>query len=288
MAAAGCPYECSYCFLQATPSYVFGSYPLEGAIFANSGEMVAAVEKWLEWATPRALLVGELQDGMAFERAYRAISGRSLTEMLVPLFASQRLHRLIFLTKSTEIEYVRPMRVTDRVVFAWSVNAGDVSAKWERGAPAPELRLAAARDLGRRGWAVRIRIDPMVPHDGWQASYGSLCSAVAALSPETVTLGTLRASNTLRAHASRRGRDASIFDLLTDKDDAGYKRRLPRASQMELYQLAVDALGGCGARIALCKEHGILWQSLGLTFEGCNCSLVGAELPAQQPGPCSA
>jgi hypothetical protein len=57
---------------------------------------------------------------------------------------------------------------------------------------------------------------------------------MAALSPETVTLGTLRASNTLRAHASRRGRDAS------------------------------------------------LWQSLGITFEGCNCSLVGAELPAQQ------
>jgi DNA repair photolyase len=145
--AAGCPYQCSYCFLQATPSYVYGHYPLEGAIFANWQQMLDEVRDWLSHPVPRMLLVGELQDGLAFEGAYKRLTGRSVTEMLVPLFAAQTRHRLIFLTKSVAVRYLLRMPPTDRVVLSWSVNAEEVGRRWEIGAPLPSRRLEAARKV---------------------------------------------------------------------------------------------------------------------------------------------
>src|SRR3989304_4854361 len=61
--AAGCPFSCSYCFLQATPSYVFGHYPIKGAIFENWEDMIGEVEEWLDHPIPRMLVIGELQGG---------------------------------------------------------------------------------------------------------------------------------------------------------------------------------------------------------------------------------
>jgi spore photoproduct lyase len=275
-AAAGCPFKCSYCFLQATPSYVFGTYPLSGAIFENYPDMIRTIERWLEHPRPRTLVVGELQDGLAFDQAYRSLCGKTLTELLVPLFASQDRHKLVFLTKSVEVHQALRMKPTDRVSFAWSVNSDEAAERWEKGAPPPRSRLEAARLLRDKGWNIRIRIDPMIPHTGWREGYRSLCREVKELAPEVVTLGALRASPTLRAHAVRCGRDASVFDLLTGMDRAGYKRRLPAEKRLSLYRLAVDALAGSPSVLALCKEHRAVWNSLGLRFQGCNCTAVSA------------
>lgn len=147
VAAAGCPFRCAYCFLQGTLSYVFGHYPLEGAVFENWADMVREVERGLEHPVPRVLVVGELQDGLAFDGAYKRLAGKSLTEMLIPLFAAQQTHRLLFLTKSVLTRYARELPSTDRVIFSWSVNAEEAAHRWETGAPSPSKRLQAAVEM---------------------------------------------------------------------------------------------------------------------------------------------
>lgn len=271
--AAGCPYQCSYCFLQATPSYVYGHYPLSGAVFANWEKMLEELRGWLSHPVPRMLLIGELQDGLAFEGAYKRLTGRSLTELLVPLFAAQRRHRLIFLTKSVAVRHLLQLEPTDRVVLSWSVNAEEVGRRWEVGAPLPRKRLEAARRVKDAGWPVRVRLDPMIPILNWQDAYGRTIDQINALAPEMVTIGALRASRSLQARVRRNGRDGDLFNLLTEKDPSGFKKRLPHKTQVEMFRFAIERLRAANVTPALCKEDVTLWWELGLRFQGCHCLL---------------
>jgi hypothetical protein len=94
--AWGCPFRCAYCFLQALPYQRFHPEALTGLLYGNWRRMLDEVAEWLAARTPRMLIVGELQDGLAFDRAYEQLSGKPLTHHLVPLLAKQRRHRLIF------------------------------------------------------------------------------------------------------------------------------------------------------------------------------------------------
>lgn len=270
VAAVGCPFSCSYCFLQSTPSYVFGAYPLSGAIFANWEDMVEDVKCWLDKPTQRMLLVGELQDGMAFEQKYKSFAGLSLTEMLIPLFSAQDSHELNFLTKSTCIQFAKKLEPCSQVIFSWSVNADEVSRKWEKGAPSPARRLEAAKTMKALGWRIRLRLDPMIPIPNWRDSYARLISAINELQPEMVTVGTLRASKNLRSMAKHNERDYSVFDYLSEKDPAGFKWRLPLDTQLKMYGFVKRRLSK-KIKLALCKEDSALWHQLDMSFGGCNC-----------------
>jgi len=272
--AAGCPHKCSYCFLQATPSYVFGQYPLSGALFENWKDMIDEVKKWLKHPAPRMLVIGELQDGLAFDSAYKKIAGKALTELLIPLFAEQTRHRLLFLTKSISIQNALRLPPTTRVIFSWSVNSDKASRRWERGAPSPMKRINAARKMKEAGWPIRFRLDPMIPHEGWREGYKDTIERLSELEPEMITIGALRASNTLQAHARRNGRDASIFNLLKEKDPSGFKWRLPTDVQIELFSFAYEQIDRSRIIPALCKEDMKIWNAVGMKFNGCHC-LIG-------------
>lgn len=150
--ASGCPFRCAYCFLQTTAFFRFNKAALMGLVYSNWQEMIEEVKDWLAARTPRMLIVGELQDGLAFENAYAAVTGKALSHHLIPLFAAQHRHRLIFLTKSTLIKHALKLEPTPQVVFSWSVNAEYVGQRWEQGTPLPGRRFAAASKMHHAGW----------------------------------------------------------------------------------------------------------------------------------------
>ena len=286
VAAAGCPYQCAYCFLQGTLSYIFGRYPLRGVLFENWPDMLEEVERWLAHPVPRMMVLGELQDGLAFDGAYKRLAGRSLTEMLIPLFAAQKKHKLLFLTKSVLTRYAAALPPSKQVIFSWSVNAEEAAKRWENGAPSPFRRLESAGIMKDLGWPVRIRLDPLIPFSGWQCGYGEIIERINRLSPEMVTIGALRASPNLPRHAKAFGRDTSVFKLLTTKDPGGFKYRLPDRVHLEMLRFAVERLDRSRIKVALCKEHRSVWTALGLDFQGCHC-LLGKDDPlADSQRPC--
>ena len=273
--AGGCPYRCSYCFLQTVPWFRFHPDELYGLVYTNVEEMVAEVKEWLEDSVPKMMIVGELQDGLAFDSAYKKVNGTPLTHLLIPLFAEQEKHRLIFLTKSTQIQHALELRPSTRVVFSWSVNAESVAQQWEHGTPLPSERFLAAEQMKMAGWPIRFRLDPMIPYPEWKSGYTEAIRRINDLSPEMVTLGSLRATSYhgLRRAARNNGRDESIFDYLTqEKDPSGFKYRIPFDTQVEMFRFVIDRLG---SRVtpALCKEDNALWKTLGLKFNGCHCLL---------------
>jgi spore photoproduct lyase len=273
--AGGCPYRCSYCFLQTVPWFRFRPEELYGLVYTNVDDMVGEIEKWLADPTPKMMIAGELQDGLVFDSAYKKATGKPLTHHIIPLFAAQKRHRLIFLTKSTQIGHALELKPTPQVVFSWSVNAEEVAAKWEHGAPLPSERFAAAKKMKKAGWPIRFRLDPMIPYPDWKKGYSEAIRKINAISPEMVTLGALRATsyNGLKNASKANGRDESIFEYLTEeKDPSGFKYRIPFAKQVEMFRFAAGSLKG-NIKPALCKEDKALWKVLGMKFDGCHCLL---------------
>jgi spore photoproduct lyase len=273
--AGGCPYRCAYCFLQTVPWFRFHPEELYGLVYTNVHEMLAEVEEWLDDPIPKMVIVGELQDGLVFDSAYKKINGKPLTHLIVPLFAAQKKHRLIFLTKSTQIQFALELPATPQVVFSWSVNAEEVGTRWEHGTPPPSERFSAAAKMKEAGWPIRFRLDPMVPYPDWKRGYTEAIRRINALEPEMVTLGALRATSYhgLRNAAKANGRDDSIFDYLTEqRDPSGFKYRIPFEKQVQMFRFAIDRLK-VNIVPALCKEDKGLWKALGLKFQGCHCLL---------------
>ncbi len=273
--AGGCPYRCSYCFLQTVPWFRFQPKQLYGLVYTNVEDMLCELDLWLADPTPKMMIVGELQDGLVFDAAYKKVTGKPLTHWIIPRFAAQTRHRLIFLTKSTQIQHALELPATRQVVFSWSVNAEKVSEQWEHGTPLPSARFAAAQAMKQAGWPVRFRLDPMVPYPGWRRGYDIAVKRINNLEPEMVTLGALRATSakSLRTAARRNGRDDSIFDYLTEeRDPSGFKYRIAFDTQVKLFSYVLDRLT---ARVtsALCKEDQVLWRALNLKFRGCHCLL---------------
>lgn len=286
--AGGCPYRCAYCFLQTTPWFRFNPDILPGMIYTNADDMLRELDTWLADPVPKMLIVGELQDGLVFDKAFRKVTGKPLTHWIIPLFAAQRRHRLIFLTKSTQVDDALELEPTKQVLFSWSVNADYVARTWEHGTPQPSARFEAAQRMKAAGWPVRFRLDPMVPYEGWRLGYADAIEEINAVEPEMVTLGALRATSgrSLRTAARKNGRDESIFDFLTEERDAsGFKYRIPYEKQLELYRFALERLSPKVVP-ALCKEDQQLWRDLGTKLQGCHCILGPRDrIVEEAPGP---
>jgi spore photoproduct lyase len=273
--AGGCPYRCAYCFLQTVPWFRFNPEQLYGLVYTNIDDMLGELKGWLDDPVPKMLIVGELQDGLVFDTAFKKVTDKPLTHWIIPLFAHQKRHRLIFLTKSTEIQHALKLEPTDRVVFSWSVNAEAVGRKWEHGAPLPSKRFEAAEKMKKAGWPIRFRLDPMVPYNDWKNGYAEAIDKINSIGPEMVTLGALRATSakSLSRASKVNGRDSSVFDyLIEEKDPSGFKYRIPIESQVEMFQFAIKNVKA-GITPALCKEDASLWKKLGLKFDGCHCLL---------------
>jgi spore photoproduct lyase len=264
--ATGCRFtpQCSYCYLRDQTQYPPGMH-----VQRDLDVMLDEVREWIarDALESYVLNAGNLSDSLCFEEA------RPLMAKLVDLFREQaeergRPHTLLLVTKGgvkhcAELLAVRPSR---NVIISFSVNCPEAAARYERGAATPEDRLAAAAELSRKGWRVRVRIDPMIR--GYD--YTRLIEAVRGIRPERVTLGCLRADGRLGDYVA----EGTLEGLLAPKPgtDGWY---YPVAQRLELYRPAVVALKDI-CSIGLCEEGPAVWDDLGLDTEGrsCNCNHV--------------
>ena len=110
--ASGCPGECAYCFLQTQYPYRTGLYDLKGTLFNNLRDILPEARRWLTQPVPAGLILGENQDGLAFEGPYKKALGVTPLELLIPLFTDENpvRHLLIVLSKFTSTSYAEAFR----------------------------------------------------------------------------------------------------------------------------------------------------------------------------------
>lgn len=277
--ANGCPFECSYCYLWNT----FRTYD-KNQLFTNVKDLEEEIQRHLQNVVDPSLInTGELSDSLVWEKRRPIVPG------LIELFRSQKLHQLLLLTKSDMVEAFTKIASAESVIFSFSLNRLEVALDFERGAPSPERRMAAAATLQANGWRIRLRLDPMLrlPGEKWvdtiKAYVGFAGKIASTIKPERITLGTIRFFQNL-PHCSPPESD-KIFALAWDQGDPDRRRRYPLKDRVEIYSEVISAFRKLlpDTEIGLCKETQsaweMVWEAIGkpkwFSYRDpkCNCAL---------------
>jgi spore photoproduct lyase len=263
--AFGCPFDCAYCYLQGTGR---GN---KSPRYRPVGKVLDALRKAFEHEYfarhPAIFNSGELSDSLMNPSNMREIAN---------IFETQSRHKLLLLTKNSHVEWLVQER-RKQTIASFSLNATDVWRRWEKRTASPQERINAAKRLISSGYEVRIRIDPIIPIQDWQASYEDLVYSLFCelpTDPDRITLGTPRGlAKTLIFAKDRTWEKAAFTD---EPEKSGWGKKAPQWLRKEIYLFLLDKLTDLGfdkSRIALCKETQLMWKELGMSPQEnkCNC-----------------
>ncbi|MHC4945592.1 MAG: SPL family radical SAM protein, partial [Planctomycetota bacterium] len=160
----GCPFDCTYCFLQAYQNEPFIT------LYANLEDLDEEIDalKCLNPGRNLRICTGELADSLALE----PMAG--VAAFLVERFAAMEGACLELKTKSADIGHLLDLDHEGRTVISWTLNTQTAAADEEQGVPPPDARLEAARLACRAGYPVAFHFDPLVRHERWKQDYCDL------------------------------------------------------------------------------------------------------------------
>jgi len=265
--ANGCNFNCSWCYLNGTFRFLErGKAPH----LKDKEKIIKSIESFLiGWNKPVLLNSGELADSLVFEG-----QEFSLSKNIIPLFHKQSVHKLLIVTKSSNVKGILDSDSQDVIVTSFSLNAYPVSKRWEKKAPHPRERIKAAEKLFNAGYQVRIRIDPMVPIEGWADAYLGLVDDIfATIYPERITLGSLRGLQSTINNC----KDKTWVNYLTNKRESNWGRKIEDDVRLEMYNTIINHLKSKYSfdNISLCKETISMWENIHKDYKliKCNCTI---------------
>lgn len=251
----GCPYECSYCFLQSytnAPGIMFPSNPdafLKAFASYQKGVRVGS---------------GEFTDSLAFDHITQ------FSACVVEGFRDYPESTFEFKTKSANIDVLLSVPAASNIVVGWSVNPEPIASREERGAASLDERLEAARRVAAHGYRTAFHFDPIILYDGWQEDYSGVVQKIAECVPSEniawISLGTLRMNKDQKKMIENRFPQTTILnaELLT-RDDG--KIRYHETVREEIYRQMLSFLREKfpKAVVYLCMETQDMWRALGLS-----------------------
>lgn len=262
--AYGCPYDCAWCYLKGTFRLLpTGTKP----VFKDYEKIELHTRRFLaEAISPEVLNTGEIADSLMAEGLDVPFS-----KFIIPMFETQDKHKVLFLTKSDNIDHLLEIGSHRQTIVSFSLNATAVSARWEKGAPSVERRIEAGKKLSQAGYEVRVRIDPTVPIQDWELHYSNLIRSIFnSFVPSRITLGSLRGLHT----TIRKCTDKSWTGYLSENSNWGKKVAFKTRYEMYTTILSLLKEGYNYNDIALCKETIAMWEQLGMDYKAirCNCT----------------
>ena len=259
--ANGCPYNCAWCYLQGTFRFT-GKQPR----IKDYDKILQHVKTFLgNGSQPEILNTGELADSLLSEGTDDPFS-----KFIIPTFEKQNKHKILFLTKSTDVKNLLKIDKHDTVIMSFSMNALPVAARWEK-APDVEDRIKAAKKVADAGYEVRIRIDPMVPVFEWEEHYVDLVDRIfRSFMPERITFGSLRGLQSTINNSS----DRSWVRFLSERSNWG--KKIDADTRYAMYKRIIDHLEESYGyhNVALCKETVDMWNRLGMDYRKIRCNCV--------------
>jgi spore photoproduct lyase len=278
LASNGCYYRCDWCYLKLTYRAALPYITVRVQYDQIKRQLKT---KLCETQVPLMFNSGELADSLAMEHLTRA--GREF----IPWFGETENGYLFMLTKSDNVDAILDLPHRGHTIIAWSINNEKVSRKFEIGAPSFERRLEASRKVQKARYPVRMRLDPIVPFDGWQLSYSETIRKIfEKVSPERITLGTLRFEKgfyNMRNSIFSTGPELpslleNMHPMFPPKIFSGFQR--PKSGKYsfsddkraEIFSFIINEIRRYSdCKIALCKESADLWKKVGSELSRCAC-----------------
>lgn len=265
----GCPFNCSWCYLKGTLRML----PTKTCPVVKDFEKIRKhVNTFFDETVSNGyqsevLNSGEISDSLMWEN-----NGKPFSEFILGIFDTQHKHKILFLTKSNWIHNLLKINHNGSPLISFSMNASYVSGRWEKMAPPMKERIKAARKLQEVGYAVRIRIDPMVPIKNWDKNYKDIIDDIFSnFKPERITLGSLRGLQSTINNCP----DKSWVKYLSEKSNWG--KKIDFDKRFEMYSTMINHLKERHKfkKVALCKETIEIWNRLNMDYRKikCNCIL---------------
>jgi len=266
-----CNFWCEYCYLYLT----FRTQPIS-THFMNYEQIYDEIEKFDRSRVPRSLRLlnlGELGDPLAVDY----ITG--FAKQIIPFMPEHAPKtRLLFLTKSDCVDGILNLNHGGQSIISFSVNTEKVFQQLEHRTASPESRLAAAANVQKAGYEVRLRIDPVIFYSTWEKDYSELVDNIFRfVRPTRITIGEYRPSNGLANHISSRFPDSPLLKINRSLVKEGKKLRYPKNLRIKMFGTIIEEIKKYGSDIdiALCKEQPEIWKALGLDTKGLFCNCLG-------------
>ncbi|MCK4994454.1 MAG: hypothetical protein KAS13_05330 [Candidatus Omnitrophica bacterium] len=247
----GCPYDCSYCFLQQ-----YSNFP--GIVLpANLDDFFEKFDDFFKKINrPIRIGTGEFCDSLALDHITR------YSKQLVDFFRDKPV-LFELKTKSANIDNLMSIKGSPNIIISWSLNPKELIASQEFGVTSLMERLKAAKQVRKNGYSLAFHFDPVIYSEGWQSSYKEVIDRLYAhLEPgfKWISIGTLRGTRKLKNASEQRFPEKNIFygELLIGYDK---KLRYPKFIRKEIYSNMVKWIRKHDTEtpIYLCMEDTECW-----------------------------
>lgn len=254
----GCPFDCSYCFLQQYSNFPGIVLPSNLDDFFNKFE-----DFYKKINRPIRIGTGEFCDSLALDK----ITG--YTHQLINFFKNKSVY-FELKTKSDKIDNLLKIDASPNIIISWSLNPQKIIENEELGTASLAHRLKAAKRVREKGFSLAFHFDPIIYSKNWQILYRELIDKLytSLNGPfKWISFGTLRGSRALKSIAEQRFPKSNIFyeELLLGVDK---KLRYPKFLRQEIYQNMLSWIKKYDTKtpIYLCMEDKDTWQALGKHF----------------------
>ena len=256
----GCPFECSYCFLQGYQNFPGIIIPVNLGSFLeriDSSCSGSAVFPYPRFGS------GEFTDSLVFDD----LTGFS--KEIIHFFSSLPDKYFEFKTKSINVANILSCPPQKNIVVSWSLNPQKVIDNNEFYTASLDERISAAKQCSDAGFGVGFHFDPIIYYDSWEKDYFEVIEKIFSnISQDKIcwiSLGTLRMPKNLKKAVENRFPENKILDgeLLLDQGD---KLRYLISTRIAIYSKMVEKIRGLSKKpiVYLCMEPKEIWQKCGL------------------------
>jgi len=258
----GCPFDCSYCFLQAYSNFPGIVLPSNlDDFFTRFNDFYKKINRPLRIGT------GEFCDSLALDDI------TDYSRQLIDFFRDKPLY-FELKTKSDNIKNVLKNKPSPNIVISWSLNPQTIIDSEEKATASLQERIISAEKIQKKGFPLGFHFDPIIHFEGWHKLYKEVIDKLYHyLNPpfKWISLGTLRGSRNLKDIVEQRFPETNIFygELFLGEDK---KLRYPKLLKKEIYKNMIKWIKEYDKKtpVYLCMEDRDTWQIMDKRFNSSN------------------
>ncbi|MFH1062489.1 MAG: hypothetical protein V1747_06350 [Candidatus Omnitrophota bacterium] len=248
----GCPYDCSYCFLQQYTNFPGIVLPANlDDFFEKFADFYKKINR------PIRIGTGEFCDSLALDH----ITGYA--QKLIEFFQDKPVY-FELKTKSNNIANILKLNPSRNIVISWSLNPESIVKSEELLTANLEQRLAAALAVQEKGFSLGFHFDPVIYSADWEKLYKPVIDLLyAKVKPpfSWISIGSLRGTRKLKNSAELRFPESNIFygELFLGEDK---KLRYPKFIRKQIYEKMLQWIRGYDQKtpVYLCMEDADCWN----------------------------